>query len=205
MWLVMPALVAGIHVLKAFDIKDVDGRDKPGHDDAGAIARTAFWPGVAGIASETRYEARPMTVILRPLAPGDLDDIAALWLASWQLTMPEIDFAARLPWFRNHLAELMAKGYRVTCAVRGDRVVGFTAVEESEGHLDQIAVHPDSWGGDVADRLIASAKARAGRIILDVNQENPRAIRFYEKHGFRRLKAGANPASGRLTWWYEWP
>jgi hypothetical protein len=29
----MPALVAGIHVLRAIRNKDVDGRDKPGHDD----------------------------------------------------------------------------------------------------------------------------------------------------------------------------
>jgi len=30
---VMPALVAGIHVFPAdFRLKDVDGRDKPGHD-----------------------------------------------------------------------------------------------------------------------------------------------------------------------------
>jgi hypothetical protein len=29
----MPALVAGIHVLRPFKIKDVDGRDEPGHDD----------------------------------------------------------------------------------------------------------------------------------------------------------------------------
>jgi len=30
---VMPALVVGIHVfLAAFSAKDVDGRDKPGHD-----------------------------------------------------------------------------------------------------------------------------------------------------------------------------
>jgi hypothetical protein len=28
---VMPGLVPGIHVLRA--VKDVDGRDKPGHDD----------------------------------------------------------------------------------------------------------------------------------------------------------------------------
>ncbi len=28
----MPSLVAGIHVFKAVHIKDVDGRDKPGHD-----------------------------------------------------------------------------------------------------------------------------------------------------------------------------
>jgi hypothetical protein len=28
----MPALVAGLHVLIAVQIGDVDGRDKPGHD-----------------------------------------------------------------------------------------------------------------------------------------------------------------------------
>jgi hypothetical protein len=31
---VMPGLVPGIHVLTASHIKDVDGRDKPGHDEA---------------------------------------------------------------------------------------------------------------------------------------------------------------------------
>jgi hypothetical protein len=29
----MPARVAGIHVQNPFEIKDVDGRDKPGHDE----------------------------------------------------------------------------------------------------------------------------------------------------------------------------
>jgi GTP-binding protein len=29
----MPGLVPGIHVLLAHNIKDVDGRDKPGHDE----------------------------------------------------------------------------------------------------------------------------------------------------------------------------
>ena len=29
---VMPALVAGIHVFLSSRLKDVDGRDKPGHD-----------------------------------------------------------------------------------------------------------------------------------------------------------------------------
>jgi hypothetical protein len=30
---VMPGLVPGIHVLKVNSREDVDGRDKPGHDD----------------------------------------------------------------------------------------------------------------------------------------------------------------------------
>jgi hypothetical protein len=31
--LVMPGLVPGIHVLLHLDKEDVDGRDKPGHDE----------------------------------------------------------------------------------------------------------------------------------------------------------------------------
>jgi hypothetical protein len=31
----MPALVAGIHVFTASSEEDVDGRDKPGHDETG--------------------------------------------------------------------------------------------------------------------------------------------------------------------------
>jgi hypothetical protein len=30
---VMPGLVPGIHVLLSYEAKDVDGRDKPGHDE----------------------------------------------------------------------------------------------------------------------------------------------------------------------------
>jgi hypothetical protein len=36
----MPGLVPGIHVLFCCGVKDVDGRDKPGHDDTdGAYAK----------------------------------------------------------------------------------------------------------------------------------------------------------------------
>src|SRR5580704_14258821 len=39
-FLVMPGLVPGIHVLIPSWLQDVDGRDKPGHDDCGgAVAR----------------------------------------------------------------------------------------------------------------------------------------------------------------------
>jgi hypothetical protein len=36
----MPGLVPGIHVLMAFKEEDVDGRDKPGHDEG--YAASAF-------------------------------------------------------------------------------------------------------------------------------------------------------------------
>jgi len=35
----MPALVAGIHVLNRSQNKDVDGRDKPGHDERVVVSK----------------------------------------------------------------------------------------------------------------------------------------------------------------------
>jgi hypothetical protein len=36
---VMPGLVPGIHVFLSMHAKDVDGRDKPGHDDTDRIKK----------------------------------------------------------------------------------------------------------------------------------------------------------------------
>ncbi len=40
----MPGLVPGIHVLKAAQEEDVDGRDKPGHDGKKVIYFTSEQP-----------------------------------------------------------------------------------------------------------------------------------------------------------------
>jgi hypothetical protein len=40
--LVMPGLVPGIHALLSDCCKDVDGRVKPGHDDAGMVNQPAY-------------------------------------------------------------------------------------------------------------------------------------------------------------------
>jgi hypothetical protein len=46
----MPALVAGIHVLSAGQ-KDVDGRDKPGHDEVVHAASTRLKPFHSAVAA----------------------------------------------------------------------------------------------------------------------------------------------------------
>ena len=51
---VMPGLVPGIHVLAAFNKKDVDGRDKPGHDEK----ETRFQPGASASAARIRAHDR---------------------------------------------------------------------------------------------------------------------------------------------------
>ena len=78
-------------------------------------------------------------------------------------------------------------------------------VEPESGYLDQIVVAPECWGTELASLLLDEAKRISpGRLDLLVNKDNARAIRFYEKHGFKYAGDDVNPVSGRpvnrMTW-----
>ena len=138
---------------------------------------------------------------------GHLVELVDLWIAAWSKAMPEIDFEARRVWFVDHFSGLRDRGVTVTCAFNtaNGEMAGFITLDPKSGHIDQIAVAPAHWGSSAAGTLIADAKSRApGRLMLEVNQDNARAVRFYDKHGFRRMVASMNPGSGQKTWTCEW-
>jgi ribosomal protein S18 acetylase RimI-like enzyme len=69
--------------------------------------------------------------------------------------------------------------------------VACNAVGPYEGHIRGMAVRPACHGADVAGKLIRSVEAElrdrgCTRISLDATLPLQRAMRFYEKHGFRR-------------------
>ncbi len=76
-------------------------------------------------------------------------------------------------------------------------MTGFVTID-STGYLDQLVVEPDSWGTELGDLLLEAAKAASpGGITLLVNEDNIRAIRFYERNGFKYTHDDVNPVSGR--------
>lgn len=119
--------------------------------------------------------------------------------------MPAIDFEARRGWFVDHMAKLKTRGDAVTCAfdAANGTMAGMVTVDDS-GYIDQLAVSPAYWGKGAAETLLAALKGKAKPLRLEVNQDNPRAVAFYEKQGFTRRAAGVNPSSGLKTWRYEW-
>lgn len=137
----------------------------------------------------------------------DADEAAAieLWRRTWQRAYPAIDFAQRLDWWRARWRNELVPVAFVTVAERGTEIIGFVTVDPSNGYLDQLVVAPEEWGSALAGALIAEAKrcAPSGLDLL-VNQDNARAIRFYEKHGFVVSGADRNPSSGaplhRMSW-----
>ena len=78
------------------------------------------------------------------------------------------------------------------------RIAGFVTVDPRTLYLDQIVVAPEHWGSGVAKVLLDAARQLSpSGLDLDVNTDNARAIRFYEKCGFSRSGAGVNPISGK--------
>jgi putative acetyltransferase len=84
-------------------------------------------------------------------------------------------------------------------------LAGFVVINPADGWLDQICVAPDRFGAGFGASLLSAARNVSPRLVrLDVNADNARAIRFYERDGFSRVGRGANTLSGRETVMMEW-
>jgi putative acetyltransferase len=142
---------------------------------------------------------------LRRYAAADEDTVIELWRRTWQAAYPGIDFAQRLPWWRARWRGEIVPSAEIVLALVGGGVIGFVTVDARTRYLDQIVVAPEHWGSAAAATLLAEAKrlSPAG-LDLDVNTDNDRAIRFYQKQGFLISGAGTNPLSGeqvhRMSW-----
>jgi putative acetyltransferase len=142
---------------------------------------------------------------LRAYRPDDFESSVGIWMRACQKALPEIAYAKREDWWRNRWQNDLVPNNSITIAEIGDKPKGFVVIDPKSGWLDQLAVEPVLWGHGIADALMAEAKRQSPGIIrLDVNQANPRAIRFYELSGFVRAGEGVNKNSGAPTYLYEW-
>jgi putative acetyltransferase len=155
----------------------------------------------------TQRPSKTAELRLRILAEADFPSLADLWVASWREAMPGIDFEARRGWLRDHLRALQTAGSVAIGSFDGsDRLLGFATIDPATGYLDQLAVAPSAKGMGVATLLLNEARRLSpGGIVLDVNEDNARAIAFYEREGFVKIAEGVNPHSGLKTRRLRWP
>ena len=141
---------------------------------------------------------------LRPYRTEDEDAAIALWLKTWQRAYPEIDFAARVAWWRERWRNELVPNAAIIVAEQSGMLIGFVTIDD-EGYLDQLVAAPDHWGSPLGNALVDEAKRLSpDRIALLVNTDNARAIRFYERNGFAQAGSDVNPTSGRPVLRMEW-
>ena len=132
---------------------------------------------------------------VQPLRPSDFPRLVEVWEASTRAThdfITEEDILAYqrmvqdgLPYVKNLLG------------VRGpsQEAVGFMAVEGDK--LEMLFVHPDWRGACVGRRLVEYAVGTLGVRVVDVNEQNTQAMRFYLKMGFEVVGRSALDGTGR--------
>lgn len=141
---------------------------------------------------------------LRRYRPEDEAAAIDLWHRTWQQAYPQIDFAARLDWWRARWRKDLVPHAAIVVAEMDGALTGFVTID-SEGYLDQLVVGPDHWGSDTARLLVDEAKRLSpSGITLLVNKDNARAIRFYARNGFAQAGEDVNPTSGRPVLKMEW-
>jgi putative acetyltransferase len=144
-------------------------------------------------------------VTLRPYSEADEDAAIELWRHTWQQHYPHIDFAKRVDWWRARWRNEIVPAATISVAEADGRMVGFVTVDRKTGYLDQIVVAPEAWGSDAATMLMDEARRISpGGLDLKVNADNARAIRFYEKQGFRDAGETVNESSGAPVRMMRW-
>ncbi|MDI3241179.1 GNAT family N-acetyltransferase [Arthrobacter sp. AL08] len=155
-----------------------------------------------------------MTHVIRPATAHDAARLAGLAAVTFPLACPPgsspEDIAAHLAStlseanFRSYIADPGVtvlvidgggdlRGYSLLATrPTGDPAVAAVLTERPCTELSKCYVHPDHHGLGAAAELMhasigAAAAAGARGLWLGVNSQNARAIRFYEKSGFRRV------------------
>lgn len=117
------------------------------------------------------------------------DRLGAIWLRSVQAThhflTPE-DIAFFLPIVRDH-AFTSAEVY-VALNAR-NQPVGFIGFDGPK--VEMLFIDPDFHRQGIGRTCLDFAVSQKGNLILDVNEQNPQAVRFYLAYGF--VQTGRSP------------
>ncbi len=116
-----------------------------------------------------------------------------IWEASVRAThdfLPEEDVAALKPLILNQYFDAVDLKYAKD---ESGTLLGFCGVHE--GNIEMLFVAPSSRGTGIGRRLTENAIQNQGATKVDVNEQNPQAVGFYEHLGF--VVVGRSPLDGQ--------
>lgn len=129
---------------------------------------------------------------ISPVRPGEAPALLALWEASVRAThgfLGEADLRTLVP----IVARLLAERADLLCARDGaGRPLAFMGARG--GEVEMLFVDPAHRGRGIGGALLTHAIRNLGATRVDVNEQNPQAVGFYERFGFRT--EGRSPLDG---------
>lgn len=117
--------------------------------------------------------------------PGLIAGLLGIWEASVRSShhfLTEADIRSLRP-----QAEAAIRHVETLWVVDRDGVgIGFAGIQARK--IEMLFLHPDYFRKGVGSALIRKAFSEQGVQYVDVNEQNPSAVRFYERMGFRTFR-----------------
>ena len=138
--------------------------------------------------------------MIRPMRPTEVDTVAEIWLQS---NLQAHDFIPAAYWQVHFSAvrEQLAQAEVHVCEEDGE-LLGFLGLQGE--YLAGIFVRQEARSRGVGRQLLDAAKRSRRRLTLHVYERNARAMRFYQREGFRRVGADRDPDTGEREWEMAW-
>ena len=134
-------------------------------------------------------------MIISDVAKADYTELVELWERSVRAThgfLADSD----IEYLRPIILEQYFDAVELKCAKDSyGKILGFSGV--AEGNLEMLFVDPQSIGQGVGSALCTYAIKELGVTKVDVNEQNPQALGFYEHIGFRVVGRSALDGQGK--------
>lgn len=133
--------------------------------------------------------------VLRPCrGPGEWPTLVRIWRSAVEATH---DFLAPddIEFYASRMTTAYLPAVDVTVADVDGTPAGFSGLADNS--LEMLFVDAAHRGRGIGSALLARSVAAHPDLTLDVNEQNPQAVRFYERHGFVTLSRSATDADGR--------
>jgi putative acetyltransferase len=130
----------------------------------------------------------------RPSTPSDLPRVMDIWRAAVDATHDFLDPSDRDA-IEAEVLEFFPQVSLLLAVDSSDAPLGFMFLHD--GHLEALFVDPDHHGKGIGKALIRNVLAAHPNLTVDVNEQNPKALGFYEHLGFERIGRSALDGQGR--------
>ncbi|MCE3075672.1 GNAT family N-acetyltransferase [Chryseobacterium gwangjuense] len=124
----------------------------------------------------------------------DYPRIMEIWESAVKAThnfLAEEDFT----YFKEIIPRDYLPNLEVYLIIVNEKPQGFASV--AEGNLEMLFIHDSTRGKGLGKKLYEFMKEKTGLTKVDVNEQNPQAIDFYEKMGFKTIGRSEKDGSGK--------
>lgn len=138
--------------------------------------------------------------MIRPSSDSDIDTIMDIWLTS---NREAHAFVPAAYWQQNFASvkEAILKA-EVYVAEESGQVAGFLGLVGN--YIAGLFVKQQARDRGIGADLLKHVQSLQDTLELDVYQENPRAVAFYQNHGFQAVQKDIDPDTGHAEYRMVW-